>query len=112
MSKKNQGGLVFSTNAEVMQGLHTSQDEIATLCPDEQHLFVRKDAKARKGKVVTIVGGFEGTDDDLMALSKRLKTACGVGGSAKEGEVIIQGELVERVHKLLVDWGYTKTKKR
>ncbi|MBR8768922.1 translation initiation factor [Porphyromonas levii] len=111
MSKKNWGGMVFSTNSDLMAQLD-KEEVVETALPAEQRLVVRRDNKGRKGKMVTLVEGFTGSDDDLQALGKRLKVACGVGGSAKDGEIIIQGELVERVHTLLLEWGYTKSKRR
>lgn len=103
--------MVFSTNTDLMNRL-SMVEEVATLLPNDQRLLVRRDNKGRKGKVVTLVEGFVGTDDDLQELGKRLKVACGVGGSAKDGEIIIQGEVVDRVFGLLQEWGYTKCKRR
>lgn len=113
MSKKNTGGLVFSTNKSYMQELLSDAlQEVPTVAPAEQTLVVRRDAKRRKGKVVTLVEGFGGSEADLGDLGKRLKQACGVGGSAKDGEIIVQGDQVDKVMELLKEWGYTKTKKR
>lgn len=89
-----------------------AESEVETPLPAEQRLLVLRDSRKRKGKVVTIVSGFEGSEEELSALGKRLKVACGVGGSAKEGEVIIQGDVVDRVYTLLLEWGYAKSKKR
>lgn len=111
MSKKKWGGMVFSTNSDLMDELN-QVEEVETAPPGEQRLLVRRDNKGRKGKMVTLVEGFAGSDDDLQELGKRLKVACGVGGSAKEGEIIIQGELVEKIHGLLLEWGYSKSKRR
>lgn len=111
MSKKQWGGMVFSTNTDLMEQLNV-EEEVETALPAEQRLLVRRDNKGRKGKMVTLVEGFAGRDEDLQELGKRLKVACGVGGSAKDGEIIIQGEVVERVHGLLIEWGYTKSKRR
>lgn len=111
MSKKQWGGIVFSTNTDLMEQLNVVE-EVETALPAEQRLLVRRDNKGRKGKMVTLVEGFAGRDEDLQELGKRLKVACGVGGSAKDGEIIIQGEVVERVHGLLIEWGYTKSKRR
>ena len=69
--------------------------------PDRQDLRVALDSKQRKGKTVTLVTGFIGTDDDLKELAKLLKNKCGVGGSAKDGEIIIQGDLRPKVLEIL-----------
>lgn len=113
MAKRKQegGGMVYSTNNDLMDRL-LIQPTVETLPPAEQHLTVRRDNKGRNGKVVTLVEGFVGNDKDLQALGKRLKVACGTGGSAKDGEIIIQGEVVARVAELLQQWGYTKSKAR
>lgn len=111
MSKKKWGGMVFSTNADLMEQLN-EVEEVETALPADQRLVVRRDNKGRKGKMVTLVEGFIGNDSDLQELGKRLKVACGVGGSAKDGEIIIQGEFVERVHSLLIEWGYSRSKRR
>jgi translation initiation factor 1 len=100
----NIGGLVYSTNPDAIQPI---EDEIvATLEPSKQQLRVQIDKKKRAGKSVTLVTGFIGTEEDLESLGKQLKTKCGVGGSAKDGEIIIQGEYKEKVAELLKSWGY------
>lgn len=111
MAKHDRGGMIFSTNRDLMDQLQ-STPEVETLPPEKQPLMVRRDNKGRKGKVVTLVEGFIGSDDELQTLTKRLKVACGVGGSAKEGEILIQGEVVERVVTLLQQWGYEKCRRR
>ena len=94
MSKKNKGrqdGLVYSTN----QDYYNDFDEGPageTLPKDKQKLREKLDSKQRAGKVVTLVEGFIGTNDDPEALGKQLKTKCGTGGSAKDGLIIIQGD--------------------
>ena len=74
-------------------------------------LRVHVDRKYRRGKAATLVRGFTGPDDTLQALGKQLKVACGVGGSVKDGEIIIQGDQRDRVIDLLRDLGYTNVKK-
>ena len=111
MAKHNNGGMVFSTNSDLMEQMQ-SAPEVETLPPEKQPLVVRKDNKGRKGKVVTLVEGFVGNDEELQALAKRRKVSCGVGGSAKDGEILIQGEVMERVVQLLQQWGYNKCKRR
>ena len=109
MAKKNQwknrDGVVYSTNEDyAYQYDETSEQE--TLPPSEQQLRVQLDKKARGGKQVTLVTGFVGTSDDLKELSKLLKSKCGVGGSAKDGDVLIQGDFRKKVTEVLVKHGY------
>lgn len=105
MSKKNRVGVVYSTNPD-FQYQYDDKPEAATLPPQQQKLRVSIERHHRGGKTVTLVTGFVGTDDDLQALGRRLKNKCGVGGSAKDGEIIIQGEQVDRVKQLLAEEGY------
>ncbi len=105
MSKKNRVGVVYSTNPD-FQYQYDDEPEAATLPPQQQKLRVSIERHHRGGKTVTLVTGFVGTDDDLQALGRRLKNKCGVGGSAKDGEIIIQGEQVDRVKQLLAEEGY------
>ena len=90
---------------------HQSSEETETLPPQQQNLRVLLDRKQRGGKEVTLVTGFTGTEADLKDLGKYLKSRCGVGGSAKNNEIIVQGNQREQVVKLLLDKGYSQTKK-
>ena len=111
MSKKNKRtGIVFSTDPDFEYNYDQNQ-EGETLPPQQQVLRVFIDRKKRKGKDVTLVTGFEGTTDDLKALGKFLKTKCGVGGSVKDGEILIQGNHRDKVLALLLAEGYSQTKK-
>lgn len=113
MSKKNKGrsgGLVYSTDPGAMSGMDDEQEDIETLPNAQQRLKVKLDTKQRAGKVVTLVDGFEGSEDDLKDLGKELKTKCGTGGSVKDGQIIIQGDYKEKIIDWLHDWGYTLTK--
>ena len=113
MSKKNRpdkNGFVFSTdpNFQFNEENNLPQD---TLAPGEQRLKVRMETKHRAGKAVTLVEGFIGKDEDIQQLGKQLKNYCGTGGSAKDGEIIIQGDQREKVLQWLVKNGYKNTKK-
>jgi len=102
---KKRLGVVYSTNPEFQfeSGMDKAQQ---TLPPDQQLLYVRLDRKNRKGKTVTLVDGFAGTEEDLKLLGKELKSRCGTGGSAKDGEILVQGDFRERIITLLVDKGF------
>ena len=102
---KDRLGMVFSTNPE-FEYTNEGEEVQDTLSPTQQNLKVWLDRKHRAGKVATIVKGFVGKDDDLTALAKLLKTKCGVGGAAKDGEVIIQGDHRDRVMTILTQAGY------
>ena len=103
---KKRLGVVFSTNPDFTYEEESVQEE-QTLEPGRQNLIVSIDRKGRGGKQVTLVTGFVGTADDLSELGRTLKVKCGVGGSAKDGEITIQGDFRDRVVTLLKDMGYT-----
>jgi translation initiation factor 1 len=107
MSKKkfDTGGLVYSTNPNF--SVEEEQEEQETLSISEQKLKVKLDTKQRAGKVVTLVEGFIGTLSDLENLGKQLKTKCGTGGSAKDGQIIIQGDYKIKVIDNLQKMGYS-----
>ena len=98
-------GVVYSTNPD-FQYTTAKAEEAATLEPGKQRLIVGIDRRNRGGKQVTLISGFVGADEDLKALAKTLKTKLGVGGSAKEGEITIQGDFRDKVTELLKQQGY------
>ena len=102
---KKRLGVVFSTNPD-FQYEEEAVSEPETLEPSKQNLLVSIDRKGRGGKQGTLVTGFVGTSEDLAELGRTLKVKCGVGGSAKDGEITIQGDFRERVTTLLKDMGY------
>lgn len=111
MSKKQQertGGLVFSTNRDLP--LQAEEESVETLPPAQQKLRVHIETKHRGGKIATLVTGFVGSEADLEALGKLLKTKCGTGGSTKDGEIIIQGNTKEKIIEILKAAGYTNSK--
>ncbi len=113
MSKKNKKsnkGFFFSTDPDLEMNFDDDQ-EMETLPNEKQNLKVFIDRKKRKGKEVTLICGFEGDIEDLKELGKFLKSKCGVGGSVKDGEIIIQGNQRDKVMDLLHKEGYKKAKK-
>jgi translation initiation factor 1 len=112
MSKKKKGKdrfVVYSTNPDYDYSQHEEAEE--TLPPEDQTLYVSIDRKQRKGKSVTLVEGFTGTEADLKDLGKYLKSNCGVGGSVKDGEILIQGEFKDKIYELLLKKNYKVKKK-
>lgn len=105
MSKKNAIGVVYSTNPD-FQYEYEEEQEVETLEPSQQKLIVTLDKRQRAGKSVTLVSGFVGTETDLQSLGKWLKQQCGAGGSAKEGEILVQGDVRDKVVTLLTGKGY------
>lgn len=99
------GGFVYSTNDDE-DFLSHNQDDLADLKPNEQQLEAHFSTKGRAGKIVTIIKGFVGSEEDLKDLGKLVKTKCGVGGSIKEGEIIIQGNIRDKIIKILQAEGY------
>jgi len=102
---KKRLGVVYSTNPEFQYG-EGEEDRQETISPGQQKLYVSLDRKNRKGKAVTLVEGFTGSDEDLKSLGKELKSKCGSGGTTKDGEIIIQGDFRDRVITILRDKGF------
>jgi translation initiation factor 1 len=101
--------IVYSTNPDY----HFQEDQkspIETVAKGKQLLRIQLDKRNRNGKAVTLITGFAGSDDDLQALAKLLKVKCGVGGSAKDGEIIIQGDHRQKVLDILQKEGYAKSR--
>ena len=102
---KKRLGVVFSTNPDFTYEQEAPEQQ-ATLEPGKQNLRIGIDRKGRGGKQVTLVTGFVGTDDDLAELGRTLKVKCGVGGTAKDGEIVIQGDFRDKVMDILLKMGY------
>ena len=102
---KKRLGMVYSTNPDFVFE-QNDEPQAVTPAPEKQRLIVTIDRSGRAGKQVTLVKGFVGTDEDLAALGKTLKVKCGVGGTAKDGEITIQGDLRDKVTALLNSMGY------
>jgi len=112
MSKKNKPdsrGYVYSTDPDF--SFKQEEQNTETLSPARQILRIRLDTKHRAGKAATVVQGFMGKENDLEELGKRLKNFCGTGGSAKDGEIIVQGDQRDKVLQWLLKNGYVNSKK-
>ena len=112
MSKKNKPdirGFVYSTDPDF--SFEPEQNNLETLAPAQQKLKIKLDTKHRGGKAVTLVEGFVGKEEDLEDLGKKLKSFCGTGGSAKDGEIIVQGDQRDKVLGWLVKNGYKNAKR-
>ena len=108
--KKNRVDVIYSTNPDFNYD-YDQDTEQETLPAQQQDLRVSLDKKQRKGKAVTLISGFIGTESDLKDLGKRLKSKCGVGGTVKENEIIIQGDFREKILNILLDEGFKAKKK-
>ena len=106
---KERLNIVYSTNPD-FQYSTDEKEEIDTLPKQQQKLRVNIEKNHRGGKTVTLVKNFVGNEEDMKELGKFLKTRCGVGGSVKEGEILIQGDFKEKIIELLKKEGYTQTK--
>ena len=102
---KKRLGTVYSTNPDYAFETE-GKEEQETVKPGQQKLYVKLDRKNRKGKSVTLIEGFVGTENDLKELGKELKSKCGVGGSAKDGLILLQGDFRDRVLTLLKEKGF------
>lgn len=105
MGLEDLGGMVFSTNSDFISE-NEAENNNETPAPKDQSLEAHYSSKGRGGKTVTVIRGFKGNDEDLVFLGKELKKKCGVGGSVKDGEIIIQGDVRDKVMQLLKKDGY------
>lgn len=104
-NKKERVNVVYSTNPDFNYEFQ-EQSEVETPAPGQQDLRVKLDKKQRAGKAVTLITGFIGKTEDLEILAKMLKSKCGVGGSAKDGEILIQGDHRAKILDILKKEGY------
>ena len=105
---KERLGVTYSTNPDYSYQYQDKTEE-DTLPKEKQAIRISLDKRNRGGKTVTLISGFRGTNEDLAALGKFLKVKCGVGGSAKDGEIIIQGDFRQKILEILLKEGYGKT---
>lgn len=106
---KDRLSVVYSTNPDY-NFQEEDEPEAETIAPAKQLLRIELDKRNRKGKAVTLITGFVGSDDDLKELAKLLKTQCGVGGSSRCGEILLQGDLRNKVLEILKNKGYAKAR--
>lgn len=107
---KKKLNIVYSTNPDYHYNEDSDDDVQDTIDKGKQMLRISLDKRNRKGKAVTLITGFIGSDQDLQDLGKLLKTKCGVGGSAKDGEMIVQGDNRQKVLEILQKEGYAKSR--
>jgi translation initiation factor 1 len=110
-SRHNRKDIVYSTNPDFNYEHNIEEESSETLPPSKQKLKVYLDSKAKKkGKQATLINGFVGSDEDLKDLGKLLKTKCAVGGSVKDGEILIQGDFRDKIVQILTGEGYNAKK--
>lgn len=107
--KKSNSPFVFSTHPDCLK--EVEEESKVTIHPAEQKLRLWLETKHRGGKIATVITDFIGDDQSINDLAKRIKSLCGTGGSAKDGEIIIQGNHRDKILEWLLKQGYTKTKK-
>ncbi len=108
--KKNLINIVYSTNPDY-EFEYNEEKENVSIPMSDQVLYVSLDKKNRKGKLVTLITGFQGSQEDIKILEKELKAICGTGGSAKNGEILIQGDFRDRIMDALKKEGYQTKRK-
>ncbi|GAA6528845.1 translation initiation factor [Segatella asaccharophila] len=109
VDRKKRVGVVYSTNPDFDYS-EIAQEESHTLPRNQQKLRLNMERAGRGGKTVTLVKGFVGSEEDMSTLCKLLKQKCGVGGSVKDGEIIIQGDCRQRLTEILRKEGFSQTK--
>jgi translation initiation factor 1 len=107
--KKRDQFVVYSTNPDFSLD-QNNEEEMEAIAAEDQDLRVMHDRKQRRGKTVTLITGFQGSENDMKDLCKFLKSQCGSGGSVKDGEIVIQGAFKDKIRDLLVKKGYKRTK--
>lgn len=108
--KNSLSNIVYSTNKDLNQNLNAPEPEQDTLPANQQELRIWLSKKGRGGKIASVITGFVGKEEDLKKLGKLLKNKCGVGGSEKDGEIVIQGDHRDKILGILINEGY-KAKK-